>query len=479
MARVTLRGTFWSYASYYGGKLLIFITTIIMARLLSKEEIGVAGYALVAISFLDVLSDLGIGPALIYHKDIPGSADTAFWLGLFVSITLFAITWALAPLTGAFFHDERSIAITRALAVTFPITSLSNVHDMLLRKELSFARKFIPDSTKYFVKGSVSILLAVLGFSYWSLIWGQIIGNLAAVVAYWMAYPFRPKFVFSFSMARKLISYGVHIVAGNSLAIVVTDSDYMLIGRYLGSAALGVYSVAFRIPDLLVMQFCMIISRVIFPVFARIRDNSSALAAGFLTTLRYVSLVTLPLGIGMALVARPLVLVVFTEKWIEAVPVIQAIAIYSVVLSLSYNAGDLYKAQGRPNLVTALALLRVTILVPTLIYAATKIGTIQAVGWAHAAVAAGTGIVELVVAGRILKMSLAKIIGAIRPALFSTALMAGVVIGIMALTNSFSQIFQLLVPSMAGAAVYLLTIWAFNREIAMQVRKTLSLALAR
>ena len=144
LTRATLRGTLWTYLSYYSGKLLVFISTVILARLLLKEDFGVAGYAVVVIGMLEVLSDMGVGPALIYHRDEPEAADTAFWLSLFLGTALFALTWLLAPFAGTFFNDERAIPVTRGLALTFPLSALSNVHRALLSKELTFGRKFAP-----------------------------------------------------------------------------------------------------------------------------------------------------------------------------------------------------------------------------------------------------------------------------------------------------------------------------------------------
>src|SRR3712207_1397977 len=126
LAGVTIRGTMWVYLSTYSGKLLVFLSTVILARLLSKEDFGVAGYALVAISFLDVMSDMGIGPALIFHRADPEVSDTAFWLNLGFAAALFGATWLAAPLVGVLFNDQRAVDVTRVLGLTFPITALGN-----------------------------------------------------------------------------------------------------------------------------------------------------------------------------------------------------------------------------------------------------------------------------------------------------------------------------------------------------------------
>lgn len=479
LARATVRGTLWTYASFYSGKLLFFLTTVILARLLTKEDFGVAGYALVVMSFLDVMSDLGIGPALIYERENPKAADTAFWLGLGISSTLFVATWFMAPLAGVYFNDARAVGVTRVLALTFPISALSNVHDMLLRKGLAFGRKFIPDLTRATSKGLISIVLAVAGFGPWSLILGQIGGTLFSALAYWRILPWRPSFRFSRDLARALLGYGVKIVSVNTLGILLLNLDYLLIGRFFGAAALGVYTLAFRIPELIIMQFCNVIATVIFPVFSKLRATPQALSDAFLTTTRYVAIVTVPLGLGLALVAKPFVLTLFTAKWAEAIPVMRAISIYALLLSLAYNAGDVYKAQGRPMLLTRISLLKAAILLPALWWAVTGVGTINAVAWTHVAVALAASAINLVVAARVLRTPLRRLVAALGPALLGGVLMAAAVAATLALTSAAAPLVQLVAGTASGAAAYGSALWWLQRELVLEARHSLRAALIR
>lgn len=457
-AAETLRGTFWTYAAYLSGKFLVFISTVILARLLTKDDFGVVGYALVTISLLDVLSDLGVGPALIYERENPKTADTAFWLGLLVSVGLFFLAWLVAPLAGLYFNDERAIPVIRVLALTFPISALSNIHDSLLRKNLAFKNRFVPDFARSVSKGIFSILFAVLGFGAWSLIFGQLAGTIITVLAYWKVLPWRPSFNFIRKTANSLLSYGINIVSVDALATLLLNVDYLFVGRFMGATALGVYSLAFRIPDLLITQFCNVISKVVFPVYVKMRSESRDLARGFLMTMQYVSIVTVPLGVGLALVSKPFVLTFLTEKWDEAIPVMQAISIYALLFSLSYNAGSLYKAEGHPETLTHLALIRLVLLVPALYWATTRIGTIAAVGWAHATVALLAGVLNLYVAGRMVRTSFKTILGTLRPAFVSVAAMCVAVLWVLNVTASTSTLVQFLVAVAVGALVYIVVL---------------------
>ena len=468
-AKTTIKGTVWVYASHYGGKLLVFVSTVILARLLTLEDFGIVGFALVVISFLNVLNDLGIGSAIIYYKDDEDAANTGFWLGIGMGIVLCAMTWFIAPLAGIFFQDLRAVAVTRALGITFPIIALGNIHEALLHKNLAFKRKFIPDVTKMTSKGMTSILLALLGFGFWSMVVGQMVGAIVLVIAYWLTLGFRPKFRFDKKLARPLLSYGSGIVAVNAVAILLTNADYLFVARFLGASALGVYTLAFRIPDMLIIQFCTVVGKVLFPVYAKMRDGQQSLENAFLMTMRYVSMITVPLGLGLALVAEPFVLTFFTAKWAEAIPVMRAISIYALIFSLAYNAGSIYKAEGKPMLLTKLALIRAAMLMPALWWAATGPGTIAAIGWAHAAVALVAGMMNLIVAGRIINTPFSKILTTLRPSFIGGGLMSLGVTAVLITTASFPPILQLILAVTVGGGIYLGFIWFTEQELRFQM----------
>lgn len=474
-----LHGVFWTYLAYYSGKLLVFVSTIILARILSKDDFGVAAFALTVISFLEVLADLGIGPALIYHSNETGTSDTAFWLGMLLSTVLAVITLIMAPLIGSFFHDTRAIPVVQVLALSFPIAGLGNIHDVLLRKELSFQRKFLPDISRSIGKGVTSIFLAVAGFGAWSLIIGQLAGGLLGTIALWVVYPWRPSFGFDLNKSRTLLNYGINIVAVDALGIILVNTDYLVVGRYLGASLLGVYTLAFRIPDLLIMQFCALISKVIFPIYSKLRNDPTALKRGFLMTMRYVALVTVPLSFGMMLVARPLILVVFGSKWVEAIPVLQAISIYSLMLSLAYNAGDVYKAQGRPEVLTRISFFRILVLLPSLYWAASQAKSIEMVGWAHAIVAFIFGLITLVIASQLLHAPLKELAVALRPSVLAGAVMGVTVLALMFTIQNAGELVQLVIGVAVGGMAYAAALWILERSIVLETFQILRGALGK
>ena len=228
LARAALHGTTWTYIAYYSSKLVVFVTTIILARYLSKGDFGVVGYAVTIIGFLDVVKDLGIGTSLIYHRN-EAVFPTAFWVSVSTNLLFFLLTWVGAPLIGSFFDDPRVIGVTRILALNLPLNALGSTHEALLVKELEFRKRFFPEFSKAVVKGVVAISLAVLGFGPWSLIISQLGGTLVAVIILWRIVAWRPSFSFSGQAARSLLSFGLPLVGMNVVSAVALNIDYIFI----------------------------------------------------------------------------------------------------------------------------------------------------------------------------------------------------------------------------------------------------------
>jgi len=475
----TVRGTFWTYAAFYGGKLMVFLSTIILARLLTKEDFGIVGYALVAVGFLEVVSDFGIGTALIYYKDNQDITYTAFWINLLIGFGLYVVTWFAAPLVGVFFNDPRAVLLTRVLALSLPISAFGDIQNFLMRKELLFERKFIPDFFRMAAKGILSIFFALLGFGAWSLALGQVGGAIVSVISYWTVLAWRPAFRFSGEMARALLSYGASIFSVNILTITLLNADYLFIGRFLGAEALGAYTLAFRIPELMVIQFCSIVGSVVFPIYSKVKDTPNALSRGFLETMRYVALFTVPIGVGLALVAEPFVLTAFTAKWRESIPALQALALYSVCMALPYHISSVYKALGHINILRNLSLLRVFFLVFGFLWAVLIPKSITAVSWVHVVVAFAAGLINLIVATRSLNIPFRIVLEVLRPVAVSVALMAAAVAGILALLRPTPALVQLVTSVLVGLLSYCGTLWWVQREVVLQAGEILRVAVMR
>ncbi len=479
LGKSTIRGAAWHYLTFFSGKLMVLVSTAILARLLSQDDFGVVGYALTAISFLDMISDRGIGSALVYHPENKRTYSTGFWLNLLIGSAIFGITWLLAPLVGLYFRDPRVVPLLQVMGFAYPLATLGSTHDSVLTKRLEFGRQFIPEFLSAFFKGGVSLLLAWLGYGPWSLIWGYMAGVLASVLAYWVITPWQPSFDFDWPVARDLLKYGVKIIGVDIVSIFLINLDYLLVGRYLGAEALGVYSLAFRLPDLLILQFARILGYVLFPIYTHMRNEPDNLARGFYQTSRYLALIIVPLSFGLALVARPLTVAIFSEKWLEAAPVIQMLSFYALFIAISFPAGSIYKAQGRPQILTWVGLVRLSLLFPSLWWAVTMAKSLVSVGQAHALVALAGVTLSLLVATRMLNLTIIKILDALWPAFASGVIMALAVGLTLNQTQSLDPWLQLAISIFSGGLIYFAALFILKRDVLFAGWKQLRGAIQR
>jgi PST family polysaccharide transporter len=377
-----------------------------------------------------------------------------FWLGL---------TELVAPLVAAFFANPAGEDLLRALAWTFPLKYLGNAHDALCQKSLRFRARTAPEVGMAVVKAGVSIALAASGFGVWSLVWGQLLGQAAWTLLLWVVVPWRPRRPWPKDLLRPMLAYGRGVVAVNVLAAITHHADLVVVGHALGAVPLGLYQMAAKIPETSVVLLLWVTSRVLFPAFARVQAQGGSLAAGFLAASRFVSLVTLPVSAGLAVLAEPVVVVAFGESWRASVPILRALAIYAAFRSLSAPVGDVLKAMGRPGLLAALGFLRALVLVPALVLAS-RSGA-AAVALALAVVTGAATVLTVAVGCRLVRVSGEALVRALRPSAIATLALVVVLLACArAVPPQTPAAAVLLLGALFGSMVYLAAVRVASPE---------------
>ena len=474
-----LRGSALSYGSFILSKALLYVSTLVLARLLVPRDFGLVGYALLSISLLDVMKDLGVTAALIYRQDMGDEeADVAFTLNVVSGLAFCALCWALGPLAAAFFHDPRVTDLTRVLGLSFVLYGLGGVHSALLQKHLRFGRGFLPDLAQGAVKGVVSVWLAVHGLGYWSLVWGHLAGAAATTAANWLLLPWRPRPRLRRDATRRLLGYGLQTTLVNLLGVAIYNGDYLIVGRVLGSEQLGLYTLAYSIPQMLTLSLSIALSRVLFPAYAAIQGDRAGLRQGYLTVLRYSTLVLVPLGLGLCVAAPAFVHALYRPAWWDAVPALQALALYATVYAIGWNAGDIYKATGRPDLQWKLAVAHLAVLLPALL-AGALLGGFVGVALAQLAVAIPYSLVRFWLTARVLGLEPATIVGALRVACAAgLALLAACALVTLVAGDRATPLASLFLQGVVGSVAYGGAVLFLDEELRRQLR-TGAMGLAR
>jgi lipopolysaccharide exporter len=465
LARASASGVMWNGATYALSKGLVLISTIVLARLLVPDDFGLVGIGLLVIAYLEVVNDFGVSAAVIQRRDDhQRTADVAFWTNLVLGGGLTLAGVAAAPAIADFFQEERATPIIQVLSLTFFVSSVGAIHESRLRRELDFRRRVAPELVKGLLKGSVAIALAAAGFGAWSLVWAQMASAVAGSAMYWRALAWRPRRRWDRRIARSLLGFGSQITLVTLLGAVLRNVDYVLVGRWLGTTALGLYTLAFRLPQLLVESVATVVGQVVFPAFSRLQHDPERLRGALLRVLTTTSLLLAPLGVGVALVADPFVRVFYGERWAPAVTTMQLLAIYMVVQSASRNVGDLYKAVGRPAILTRLAVVKVCFTVPALIIAVPH--GIVALAATQVGAAAVATTIDFVVVGRRFGVGVRDLVAVYGPAARATGVMTVACIGCMVLLPVGAPATTLAAVVVVGVVSYSGALWCLDRRAA-------------
>jgi lipopolysaccharide exporter len=460
MTRRTARGMAWAYGSYVGGRVLVLVATAILARLLTPKEFGLVALALTFTAFLDMLKDFGVAEALIIvdEKEVAEKAETA-WLVMQVGgVLLFVLVSALGPLAASFYDEPQLKAIMPVLGGTFILRSLGAAHYAIAQKSMDFRTRTAAELADVIVRGVAGVALALGGAGAWSLVLGYVAGTAAMTAALWLLVPWRPRFAPRRDHLRELLGFGGALTGVSLAGAVLGNVDRLLIGRVLGTAPLGVYSLASRLPELLIINLSVVAGQVLFPAFAAV--DRDALHQAFLSSLRYAAMVALPLAAFMGVLAEPLVLAAFGDQWLEAVDVMQIFTLYALVSPITLVCGTVYKARGRAGLLLKMAILQVLITVPAV--AIVVDDGIVAVAICQAAAAGIILFVSLAVAMRMLAVSIPPVLVALWP-----PVLGGLAVGAVAwLTERVvgGTWPTILVAAPLCAAAYALLMLLFARE---------------
>ena len=473
MARKVSRGVGWNYLSYGLSKTISLVTVSILAHLLTPDSFGVVALATLAIEYLSIFNDFGLATALIQRRDdLEEASNIVFTINLIVSISLTIITFFISPWVAAFFREIELIPILRWLGLSFTLNALGSVHKARLQREMQFGRKLVPEVGNNIVKGIVSIGLATAGYGAWSLVYGQLSGLAISTILLWIVIPWIPQLTLITKTAIQLFNYGFSIMADKALTIFGDSFDYFLIGRFFTSASLGIYTLAYKLPELLVITTLNVLAGVFFPAFSTIQDQPEALKKSFLTTTKYVQLIVTPVCLGMIVAADPIIRVAFGIQWLEAIPLMQILSMYTLVLSIGYHAGDVYKAIGRPDILIKLS---IPILIIRII--AIWIGAQQGlmgVALGHLAATCIELIIRTIVTIRVINVSLIDILKQLTAFIGGVVLLA-VTVPTLNLTSGLQPIVRLIAVGFAGVIGYVGTIWFVEKESLKKLFKMLGL----
>ena len=358
----------WRFLERCGAQGVTFLVTIVLARLLVPEVYGLMALVTVFITVLQVFVDSGIGNALIQKKDADEmDFSSVFFFNLVMSIALYLLLFFCAPFIATFYHNQELTPVIRVLGITLLIGGVKNVQQAYVSKKLQFKRFFFATLGGTIGAAAIGIVMAYMGFGIWALVAQNLFNTIIDTVILWLTVKWRPKLQFSFARLKGLLKYGWKLLVSSLLHTFYTNLRTLIIGKLYTPENLAYYEKGQSFPTLSVSNIDASIDSVLLPTMSGVQDSRETVKAITRRAIVTSSYLMWPMMVGLAVVAKPLVVLLLTEKWLAAVPFLQ-ITCFALGLEPLQTANlNAIKAMGRSDIFLKLEIVKKTISIAILL----------------------------------------------------------------------------------------------------------------
>lgn len=455
-------GAAWTAVSIAGRQILSIAALAVLARYVPPSAYGLMGMAQTVSNFLLLFRDMGTATALIQRRTIDEPLlASVFWLNVFLGVALTGLTAVLAYPAAWFFREPQLVPVMQVVALTFLVSALSMVHNAMLSREMQFRRLAITELGGAVFGQTCAVGLAVSGFGVWSLVLGNLATMTSTTVLLWILRPWRPRASISMEAIRSIASYSLNLLGFSIVNYFSRNLDSLIVGRFLGRAALGYYQMAYTIMMYPIQNVTQVLGRVMLPTFSRMQDDNERFRSAYVRVATVIALTTFPMMLGLMAVAEPFVLTIVGEQWRPIIPLLLILCPIGLIQSVQSSVGYVYTAKGRTDWMFRWSLAALAVFAP---------GFLLGIPWGIYGVAAGYGVAtallfypSFAVPFRLIGLPFWQFVAAFRGVAFCSVMMALGVAGAEWLLRGFGvrqPLLQLALGLAAGMLLYLLfLIW--------------------
>jgi O-antigen/teichoic acid export membrane protein len=363
-------GVGWNVFSQIVIQLTRVVVGVALARLLTPHEVGIAGMALVFSGLALIFTDLSLGAALVQRPQISeADRSTVFWSTFAIGAATTALCAGISPFVADFFGEPRVARLFAVLAITFTFSGIGVTQVSLLTRDFAYRTLQIRGMIAAVVGAAAAVAIAALGYGAWAIIWQTLLTTAVTTILVWQASSWRPHRIYSVESLRNVGGFGLKLFASRLLAYANLNADNLLVGRFLGAPALGVYSLAYNTMFAPMLRFGIPIQQAVVPGLSRLQHDRERLAAALLRSKRLAAAVLAPAFFGILVVAPDLVRVVFGSRWHAVTPVLELLCVAGVAHVLVTLHWSALQALGKAG-----ALLRLNVLATFVIVGAFAFG---------------------------------------------------------------------------------------------------------
>ncbi len=464
--RSLVRGMAWTGGVKWGSSLLTWGLTVATARLLTPGDYGVMGIAVVCMGFAQLISDVGLHATIIRAPDL--TEDLAARLGgtaVMLAVAVGAITIGIAPLLADFFREPQVRWVITALSVTFLLRGIQVLRRALLARALKFKPLALIDASEAVVAALTALTFAARGAGYWSLVIGLVAGASVSTIACVLLYPHRLVFPRHLEQLEGTLGFGTQVLGGQLAWYAYSAADMVIVGRVLGSAALGAYTFAWVLAGIAVERIAALTGKVTPAIFSAVQRDPAAVRRYVYALTEGLAFITMPVCIGIALTADLIVNVALGPAWTAAIAPMRILAVYAAVRCVAVLFPQVLVYTGKARQSMHYNLIALVVLLPLFITGA-LIGQTSGVAWVWVlAFPVLTGATYFRELRKSIGLSTRAYFRALQPALIATGAMCVVVIGARAVwADGGSLLLELVATIALGATTYAIVVFSRYRR---------------
>lgn len=364
----TVKGVGWSFIDNLSSSGITFLVGLVLARLLTPSEYGIMAILTIFIAVSNSIVDSGFSNALIRKTDARRvDYNTVFLFNLLVSGLLYVVLFLAAPAISRFFKEPLLVEVMRVIGWVLVINALAIIPRTLFVKEVNFKTQTKVSLIASISSGVIGIGMAWTGLGVWSLVGQQLSRQLLNTLFLWIYCTWRPAWEFSMQSFKELFGFGSKILLSGLLNTIFNEIYSLVIGRCYTSAQLGQYTRANQFNQIFSSNLTTVIQRVSYPVLSSIQDESERLREAYRKVIKSTMLISFACMLGLAAVARPLILILIGEKWLPAVGFLQIICFSGMLYPLHAINLNILQVKGRSDLFLRLEIIKKIIAVGPLV----------------------------------------------------------------------------------------------------------------
>ena len=374
--RSLVSGVAWTSAGKVAVQAVRWLATLLIARILSPADYGIVGMAVLFTGLVNLVSELGIGAAIVHRQDRLTEDQIARLGGvaLLTGLLLAGFAAAASPLVAAFFSEPGVRTVVMVMSLQFVLESIRVVPRSLLNRDLQFRTLALIEVVEGIVLAVATLGLALGGLGYWAIVGGILIHSATGTLISVRVRSHRIAWPRDLPSILSEVKFGAHLVLSRIGWYTYSNADFGVIGRMFGKSTLGDYTIGWNLASVPVERVTTIVSRIALPIFSRLQDDRDEFRRSLRNITQALSFITFPAAVGLALVADVFVLVVLGEKWTGAIQPLRILALAAILRSVTPVLTPALIGIGRPDLASRFSVIGALTLPPAFVLAALRFG---------------------------------------------------------------------------------------------------------